>query len=387
MNINSFQKTAWNDFFSRSLQELLDSKAFSHKEVSVSFAADNANVFLKPPVGTTGTHTQTLKIKINIEHKSSMISIPKDLIVLPVLGADGFVLDNVRYVLVSTFRLASGWYIKRTNTGTAYLALQRESTEIFSISNSDAGLFVTFSNKYKYPLFDFLRAISGTLDTNNQDILEEFVDCPFIYNAYYAWKESAKYKFRDTHEIAADIYKAFRGGYGSSYSDPVADLQAYLGKNGMRMHTEKIPRFKKFTSFCRAVGTVLAEDITIGNEHFYSGEVLTARALSKIDSAEYITELRVTKNDILYVLRKVPVSLDLTFDEVCCALRVFDQFLAGVGSMDNPDEQFNRVIHTVRDEYEQFVGKAVDTLVKELTQCINNCNGRHDNYIEYICEE
>lgn len=385
MNINSFQRMVWNEFFSHSLQTLLDSKAFTHKGVSVSYEATNASAFLRTPLQMDGTQTHTLKIKVNIEHKTSMASIPRDLIVLPLLGSNGFVLDGVRYSLISMFRLASGWYIKRDKKGAVYLALQRESVELLTIQGSAGSLVVYINGKYRFPLFDFLRAISGTVETTEKDILEEFSDCSNILYGYYTWCESNDYVQRETREIAADVYKAFRSGYRITRTDPVADLKEYLSSNRIRMHSEKIPRFKKFTSFKRAVGTTLAEDVETGGEHFYAGEVLTSDVLTKIDSDPSIKTLRITKDDILYTLKKTDISINLTYDEVCCALRVFDQFLAGIGNLDNPDEQYNRVLHTVRDEYERHINMAIDSLSRGLVQCIDSCDEKHDNYIEYIC--
>lgn len=385
MNINSFQRMVWNEFFSHSLQTLLDSKSFTHKGVSISYEASNASAFLRTPLQMDGTQTHTLKIKVNIEHKTSMASIPRDLIVLPLLGSNGFVLDGVRYSLISKFRLASGWYIKQDKKGEIYLALQRESVELLTIQNPTKGLAVCVNGKYKLPLFDFLRAISGTVEITEKDILDEFSDCSNILYGYYTWRESNDYVARETREIAADVYKAFRMGYGNSRTDPVADLKEYLSSNRIRMHSEKIPRFKKFTSFKRAIGTTLAEDVETANEHFYAGEVLTSNVLTKIDSDPAIKTLCVTKDDILYTLKKADIDINLTYDEVCCALRVFDQYLAGIGSLDDPDEQYNRVLHTIRDEYERHINMAIDSLSRGFVQCINSCDEKHDNYIEYIC--
>lgn len=386
MNFVNFQKAAWRDFFSRSLQGLLNSKSFSCKGVDISFEALNANSFLKTPIGDSGTHKQTLKILIKISHSSGTVEIPKDLIVLPVFSGDGFLIDNVKYALVSTFRLASGWYIKNDPKGGLMLTLQRESTPIFTVEcDTHSGMVVKFNaSKGEMPLFEFLHAVSGMPNLTDADLLDNFSDCLNITNAYDEWVQSPGYTSRTLSDVSTSAYRALRGIIRETdYTDPISLLADYFAQNGMRMHSEKIPRFKRFTSFARARGTRLVENITACGETFEKGTVLTEYNLRKIDRDDSVISLHVCKDDILYTLKKMPVTLALTFDELCCALRVYDQALSGMGIIDDQDEQFNRVIHTVRDEYEQFVENAINGVVKELTRCINGCPV--NDYVEYIC--
>lgn len=391
MNFQKFQHNAWNKLFTESIYDVFDSKSFTLKGVTVTFKPENPSAFLKVPVSSSGSNLETLKVNIDISYEGSGTTLVKDLITLPVYSSEGLMIRGTKWCLINTAHPASGWYIRSTKRG-PFLTLNRDALALLSFGFSNNNLVVNIHCDQdagkSIPLFTFLKAVSCDPSIQIEDLAEMLSDCPTIINTLYAMKGHKNYTEPTTAEAADRVLHALANATPVyKWNDPITELKRRLENNLIHVGDERIPRFKHFTSFMRAMseGVTLAESVTTKYGIIAKGEALTEENVTKLDSDENIKAILVNKGDYSYTLQKYEIQKGITLEEICCALRIFDQYLAGIGRADDPDEQFNKVIHSIKDEYEEYITYALVSYCKVLEKYITNCPT--SDVVEYINQQ
>ena len=390
MNFKNFQARAWDDLFSRSIYALMTSQSFTYDGVRVDYYPENASAFLKSVVDSDGTNAKALRVRISFSNEESHVETTTTLITLPILTEDGLMINGTKWTLINTAHPASGWYLLINKNGNLELVLQRGSMKMLTFSvpkpkdrNTYASVTVAgrvskASKVTSMPLFAFLKAISCDPNCTYKDLADMLGDCVNIRSAYYAeyiniTKNNESHSQEASLVDSADALLHNLTGYPSDYvwDDPVETLKEKLANNSMRIGKEKKPRFKRFVSFARAKGTSLAHSVTLKNgTTIQRGETLTENIVRLLDSDESITELHVEYNDQEYCLKKYTPTDSLTLDEVLCALRVYDQALSGLALVDDPDELYNKIINSIREDYEKRIelalGKFTNAIIGQI---------------------
>lgn len=390
MNFKNFQARAWDDLFSRSIYDLMKSQSFVYEGIRVDYYPENASAFLKTVVDSDGTNAKALRVKISFTNEESHVETTTTLITLPTLTEDGLMINGTKWTLINTAHPASGWYLLRNKKGNLELVLQRGSMKVLTFNVPQpwsknvyanvtvAGRTSRTSKVTSMPLFAFLKAISCDPNCTYKDLADMLDDCPNIRSAYYSeyiniTKNNEKHSREASLVDSADALLHNLTGYPSDYvwDDPVETLKEKLASNSLRIGKEKKPRFKRFVSFARAKGTTLTHSVTLSNGFIIAkGETLTDSYVRILDSDESITELHVEYNDRDFCLRKYSPEDSLTLDEVLCALRVYDQALSGLALVDDPDELYNKVINSIREDYEKRIelalGKFTNAIIGQI---------------------
>ena len=58
--------------------------------------------------------------------------------------------------------------------------------------------------------------------------------------------------------------------------------------------------------------------------------------------------------------------MTLSFDEILCVLRVYDQALSGLTRIDEPDQIYNKVINSIREDYEKRIENALNGFIRAI---------------------
>ena len=373
MNYKNFQARAWDDTFSRGIYDLMKSQSFSYEGITVTFAPENASSFLKAIVDGDSTISKTLKVKISFADADSCLETTASLIDLPILTDSGLVIDGTKWTIINTSHPASGWYLLRDKDGKLILSLQRGAAKVITISiplptARDAQASVTITGRRgkssTMPLFAFLKAVSCNPSCTYAEIADMLSDCSLIQSAYYNDYVNITSEKRNTPTFqepslaaCADALLHHITGYAADYTwaDPVAELQQRLNNNSLRIGEEKIPRFKRLVSFARAKGTLLNKDVTLSSGQIIkAGEIITDSIIRLLDSDKAVDFISINYQDREFILKKFEPDMTLSFDEILCVLRVYDQALSGLAHIDEPDQIYNKVINSIREDYEKL---------------------------------
>lgn len=393
MQYTNFQLNSWRDLFQSSIHVLMENCSFTKEDVTVRFSAMNAMSFLNGGFSSQA-NSGCLKVKAEFQSSSRAISKEIELIQLPLFTEDGVLIDGNKWSLININHPASGWYI--TNDKDKCLVLRRNATKVLSIcipplKSTTKEVTITAGNSTQtMSLYEFLKAmyIGSTGGTEGalsyQDIRYLFDDCPHVYGAFWNTHSSQEV----SAEEAANHLLHVLTGRGDNYEweSPSTELAAFLEENRLRIGTEKIPRFKHFCSFSRAVGTQLASSVTLADGTIINkGETITDRIARLLDHHEEITQITVRAADgARYTLKKYTPGNTITFDEIVCALRVYDQYLSGIGTEDDPDEVCNKVVMSIREDYEDRIQHAMNQLIRKIQ---NGFSAASSDIVEYLAAQ
>lgn len=391
MNYKNFQARAWDDTFSRGIYDLMKSQSFSYEGITVTFAPENASSFLKAIVDGDSTISKTLKVKISFADADSCLETTASLIDLPILTDSGLVIDGTKWTIINTSHPASGWYLLRDKDGKLILSLQRGAAKVITISiplptARDAQASVTITGRRgkssTMPLFAFLKAVSCNPSCTYAEIADMLSDCSLIQSAYYndyvniTSEKRNTPKFQESSLAAcADALLHHITGYAADYTwaDSVAELQQRLNNNSLRIGEEKIPRFKRLVSFARAKGTLLNKDVTLSSgQVIKAGEIITDSIIRLLDSDKAVDFISINYQDREFILKKFEPDMTLSFDEILCVLRVYDQALSGLTRIDEPDQIYNKVINSIREDYEKRIENALNGFIRAIMKQINS---------------
>lgn len=397
MSLQTFQKNAWHDLFTHTIFSVFAENNFEYQDVQVYFEPENASAFLKTPVNSNGSCIQTLNAKIIFAHKETSATIVKPLITLPVLNNGGLVIKNTKWCLINTTSPASGWYLRYDHNRKPQLTLNRNASKVISIGYVNNVISVSFASsrpgrsKENISLMEFLKALSFDPTMQYSDIMELLEDCNIVATAYLAEQKRMQnkgIKEPTTSEAATKLLNILSGRHeDTAWPDPIAELQKRLADNFLRIGDERIPRFKRFSSFSCALqdGVIAAADIHTATVDIPKGGALTEDAVRSLDADDSITQIVVSYGKNVYTLKKFVPTRAITFDEVCFMLHVYDRFCSGLGKANDPDEYDNKIIKSIREYYEEYIDRALYKYVLGIKKLLNA--GVTDDVIEYIVQE
>ena len=399
MNLQTFQKNAWHTLFTQSINSLFAQNNFEYNGVQVTFEPDNASAFLKPPVNSNGSIVQTLRVKITFSYKETAATIVKPLITLPVLSSGGITLKNTKWCLINTTSPASGWYLRIDKaTGKRLLTLNRNASKLITIGPHNNVTTVTFAlngrngkKKESISLMTFLKALSRDPSFQYEDIITELEDCSIATKAYAAElrrMQNKGLKEPTSNEAATTVLNLIMNRHeDTAWPDPITELQKRLNDNFMRIGSERIPRFKRFSSFACALqeGVTLATPIHTATVNIEAGGSLTDEAVRYLDSDDSVQQITVSFGKNVFTLHKYAPSEAISFEEVCFMLHVYDRFCQGLGTVDDPDEYDNKIIKSIKEYYEDYIDRAIYRYVVAIKKLLN-ANVSED-IIEYLIQE
>lgn len=429
MQIQNFQQKAWTDLFTRVINILAEDAAFTCT-TSENGAGDFVKISFKIPEESKQTFLDsatvsnqrmssfaTLKTQVTLQYRGVKETQTIDLIDLPRLANGGLLINGCRWSLVNTTHPASGWYVESSKKkhGALQLNLHRGAGVVISIQpdkvdkklKPDEYTYVVkiktrADSEYTMSLPEFLVAVACDASITCKTVAEDsgLDDCTSFTNTFI---KGMKKDDERLEELCTRLIRHLRNK--SSQYIPLsatADLKSMLDNNYLNIGEEKIPRFKRFTSFCRAVGTVLDESVNIETRNggrylavnrkqdnpfalvddtYRKGTIITESIAHDLDRVQDLYELNVvtTSGDTQqhFTLKRMPeLTSGITFEEICCALRVFDQVLHGIGTPDDIDDMCNKVMCSIREEFSRYIEQAFKNCSNEIRKCIRNSLAR-----------
>lgn len=428
MQIQNFQQRAWADLFTRVIDDLAEAASFSFaisdnnagEEVKVDFSIpeETKQVFLD--IASISNQRVTsfaeLKVQVTLQYLGVKASQTIKLIDLPRLAQGGLLINGCKWSLINTTHPASGWYVEPTKKkpGIYNLNLHRGAGVVLSIQpdkiaknapakerNYVVRMRSRTGTEYTLPLAEFLVALACDATVNTKNIVEkaDLADCTMLEHTF---NKAKKLPTGRLEELCTKLVRRLRSK--SEQYVPLsatAELKSLLRSNYLNIGPERIPRFKRFTSFYRAIGTELNSGINIeirnGEKHvvldssdvspfgnvndtYGRSTIISDTIAHDLDSVVDLTEIEVSKNGEIFRLIKLPeLTEEITFEEICCALRVYDQVMRGIGSPDDIDDACNKVMHSIREEFSGYIETAFTKCANAIKQCIRKCSARAES--------
>lgn len=428
MQIQNFQQRAWIDLFTRVIDNLAEEASFTFstsdnnagEEVKVDFAIpeETKQVFLD--IASVSNQKTTsfadLKVQVTLQYLGVKASQIIKLIELPRLAQGGLLINGCRWSLINTMHPASGWYVEpaKKKPGVYNLNLHRGAGTVLSIQPdkiakntkaADRNYVVRMRSRagteYTIPLAEFLVALTCDATVNTKNIVDKagLADCEIFANTF---KKAQNVSSERLEELCIKLVRRLR-----SKSDQyvpmsaTAELKSLLRNNYLNIGPERIPRFKRFTSFYRGIGTELSKGVNIetrdGERHVVTDSsdaspfgnvkdtygrstIISETIAHDLDSVVDLYEIEVNKNGHTFKLVRMPeLTEEITFEEICCALRVYDQVMRGIGSPDDIDDTCNKVMHSIREEFSSYIETAFSKCANAIKQCIRKCSARAES--------
>lgn len=386
--INNFQETAWKRFFLEELPKMFEAKSFERSGIRVKLTPSNVVDFVKRR-DIHGVREVGELLRYNIEitsdesnaldSRSKLEGLP--FLHIPIYTHNGFLIDGTFWTIINEAVPASGWYMVKDakHNGRLCLELKRKSSAVLRIVyRPEQGTFMldqcgNVSGKDKVKdvnLMQFLKALSPSY--SYEDIYNIISGAPLASEVYISALQQAEYE-PSIEECARAVGKVMNLPEVKHSSNPVEVLKAYFYNNRLRIGAERAPRFKMTQSFNRAIGAVLAEDITIGDTTIAEGTILTAAVIKMIEDAN-IKTLAIQFNGTNFTLSKTEISEQITFSEICAAVYNFLLWCSGLGKPDDPDAYSNKVLCSAVSIFENVfenqlknICKIIDDQIKLLT--------------------
>lgn len=402
MQIQNYQQTAWRRLFTDKVDSLAEQASFTYakdatdvnESILVTFEVpeETKREFLDVLDASSDNMNSFAPFNVNITVKSGMNSAtkPLTLLELPRLVNGNLLINGCRWSLINTLHPASGWYLERIKGMTA-LTLHRGAQKILTVQpklsrNSKDYIFdvkIYRNDKtYTVSLKDFLFALSGNPDNTNSSLFTYGLeDCIIFRKTFLSTSSSASLA-----DISAQLLRILRNKSDAYVPlDAVNELQAFFSKNMFNIGEEKIPRFKKFTSFSRAIGSKLATAIQFNSEYkpfvvsqnkFMQNAVITPEMARELDNMNLQKlEIITPRNEHLTLKKVNSISDSLTLDEFCCALHVLDQAYRGIGTVDDVDDACNKVMYSIREQFSSYIEKAFYKCASGIKSRIDNNKG------------
>lgn len=428
MQIQNFQQRAWVDLFTRVIDNLAKEASFTFTisdndageavKVDFSIPEDTRQTFLD--IASVSNQKTTsfadLKVQVTLQYLGVKASQIIKLIELPRLAQGGLLINGCKWSLINTTHPASGWYVEpaKKKPGVYNLNLHRGAGVVLSIQADKVSKDIPASERnyvvrmrsrtgaeYTIPLAEFLVALACDATVNTKNIADkaDLADCTTFTNTF---NKSKKTSGERLEELCTRLVRRLRSK-SEQYvpMSATAELKSLLRNNYMNIGPERIPRFKRFTSFYRAIGTELSRGINLetrnGERHVVTdnssvspfGDVKDTYGRSTIisdtiahdlDSVIDLNEIEVSKNGEVFKLVRMPeLTEEITFEEICCALRVYDQVIRGIGAPDDIDDACNKVMHSIREEFSGYIENAFSRCANAIKQCIRKCGARAES--------
>lgn len=433
MQIQNFQQRAWVDLFTRVIDDLAKDASFSFSisdnnagepvKVEFSIPKDTKQTFLD--IASVSNERKSsfadLKVQVTLQYLGVKASQIIKLIELPRLAQGGLLIDGCRWSLINTTHPASGWYVEpsKKKPGVYNLNLHRGAGIVLSVQADKISKDIPANERnyvvrmrsrngaeYTIPLAEFLVAIAcdATVTTKNIVDKADLADCTTFATTFNKAKEASSVRLE---ELCTRLVRRLR-----SKSDQyvpmsaTAELKSLLRANYMNIGPERIPRFKRFTSFYRAIGTELSKGINLetrnGERHvvtdsnsvspfadvkdtYGKSTIISDTIAHDLDGVVDLNEIEVSKNGEVFKLVRMPeLTEEITFEEICCALRVYDQVIRGIGTPDDIDDACNKVMYSIREEFSKYIESAFSQCVRAIKQCIRKCGARAESNTDIV---
>ena len=402
MQIQNYQQTAWRRLFTEKVDSLAEQASFTCAKDSTD-VSESISVTFKVPEETKREFLDVLdadsnnmnsfapfNVEVMIRCGMDSATKPLTLLELPRLVNGNLLINGCRWSLINTLHPASGWYLERIKNMTA-LTLHRGAQKILTVQpklsrNSKDYIFdvkiYRNDRTYTVSLKDFLFALSGNPDNANSSLFTYgLADCTIFKKSFSNVDSSASLT-----EISTQLLRILRNKSDAYVPyDAVNELQAFFSKNMFNIGDEKIPRFKKLTSFSHAVGSRLATTISTNNKYkpfaisqdkFIQNAVITPEMARELDNMDLQSlEIITPKNEHLTLKKATNASNSFTLEEFCCALHALDQVYHGIGTVDDVDDACNKVMHSINEEFSSYIERAFYKCASDIRTRIENNRG------------
>lgn len=373
MQVQNFQLKAWNRFFEKEIYEFVSSFNYTRQGVTVRFKPSNAERFTKiqHPRGLRDIW-DILKVDVevsvnnDVSFASSHVYPDVPLAALPIMTQDGIVLGGTKYGATSNLVPAGGWYqIYETKTSKPYPVIELRSITTPKLTFAYRNGRLTYQglgdSSKPVPILTYLKAMSPSL--SYEDIVARFDDDPIIWGEFLL--EASKELPID--ECAKKVFEADGSNY-KVYENAATILQNRVyNENSLRIGAERVPRFKNFMSFTKAMGLTLARDVDLGDMTLQAGTILSAAVIRKIEESQ-VRDLYVLHNNTEKHLYKIDVQENITFDEIICAIHHFCLFCDGLGVVDKQDNYCNKILEPIGRDIEMFLASKFRVLKNSINE-------------------
>lgn len=288
----------------------------------------------------------TVENKINGES----ISIPVDLMQVPLITSMGTKIDGTFYEVCSLNARANGWYNLVGKKGMS-LELVPLMGRSIKFSENKGIISVKLGSKSKdIALGVYLKAISGLsykeltkkIGYKNPYIFKSLVNEPNYEECVNIVLNTIIPKTQ-TNKGYEKIPKELRA----------RELKKIIGPRSIRLSDSSKERYTKTTSF---LSRCLDLELAFGVLDYPSGTKLTVPILEKIDSSD-IDTLHVIKGTKPFELKKYKIGDEnLSIEEICTELNIFINNLSGFEYFDNMFDDLNREILTFEEAIRREVG-------------------------------
>ncbi len=432
MQIQNFQQIAWNDLFTNVVDRLaieasqdyvVKNSCIPALKITYSVPQATKDLFLN---GSTQQEDDFLPFTVEVTVKYNQIckKMETTLIELPRLIGGGITINGCRRTPISVTNPACGWYLEPINKkpGVFKLTLHRGAGVVLSVAPErmpakktafDYNYVVTiFRRKQKFTmsLADFLIALSGNATVTRKDIADycNLTDCKLFTETF------ASYSSATVEDVCiAALRRLYNRPQEYKPEQPITKFAELFTKNLLNIGRGRIPRFGKFTSFFRAINCVLNEDIYIKTDKngvkyavkpeadtfetrgkfmtpTYARTTAITEAIARdLDSVKNLTELNIIKEtaegNMEFCLTKIPnIDEGISLEEVCCALRVYDQLFRGLGAVDDVDDTCNKTLHSVREDFTGYIEDAFNKFNSAILSAIRAENHNDNQLVDQI---
>lgn len=307
----------------------------------------------------------TVQITITNKFCGDQVSYKRDVLWLPIKTDMGFKVGSTYKQILDLYDKAKGWYLSENVNKVTGIADPIDST-MSCLSTTQKKLEFYFKNnkiqvKYKgrkeqVSLGKFLKALTGL---NYMQLIDKLGQDLFIITT-----------LDDETSLSESIEEVYNA---LLYVRPKRDLNGVIEEKpdvsvmDRRLRDEffsatKFPfnkasriRLRSEISFTRAEGSILAQDLDIGNIHLKEGDRLYRETLHDLDNTD-LTSLAVRKNEKIFYLRKYSYKENtLSPEELFSMVNMYACTLSGFGVYNDEYELPNRV-------FMSFENKVIETL-------------------------
>lgn len=367
--LQSFQSRSWSELLLTGITNVLKENSVYDIDagIEISFEPTGLESLRRASYESLkyarvkSTHSVTLETEVtvrvlkqnNLESDEVTMTVP--LIQLPVMSDLGFILDGVRYELISGWEPATGWYFTEDNMGASGIKkkveLRTKSGGKFIIEQLKSEVVLS-KNKQSVPIGEFLVALTGESPIN---LIERLGNMnPFVKTSI----EEASEKTVD--ECIRHVVKTLGNprfvGDDLTFRDEIKRM--FLGNKNIILGKESKPRLENYLSYSRALGLELSRD----TEQFKAGEILTPAKVEVLDSSnERVIYVNNSQGDEITV-RQFNIQEVMTEEEYIAVVHAYSVFLDGIGEADNRDSYQNKIVKPVADVYKEEIASSLRKL-------------------------